>query len=97
MTIISGLPDDTVQACRDRSVTDYRGRGEVRAYIDAAYYVNGHGAPHYQLPVIPRRVVWRPRGMYPLMGKHRAYFAISTKRLLWTFWQGLGLFEETAD
>lgn len=45
MTIISGLPDDTVQTCLDL------GRDRTASYMAAAYYVNGHGAPHYQLPV----------------------------------------------
>lgn len=50
MTIISGLPDDTVQACRDCDRNDY-GNPTVRSYMAAAYYVHGHGAPHFQLPV----------------------------------------------
>lgn len=53
MTIISGLPDDTVQACYETMIG---GKPDTpvlqRAYMAAAYYVNGHGAPHYQLPVL---------------------------------------------
>lgn len=59
MTIISGLPDDTVQAERDRNTQD----NDYVAYMCAAYYVNGQGVPHYPLPVIILDVTPRPMGL----------------------------------
>lgn len=64
MTVLSAIPDDTVQACRDRS-----NNGDIiEAYISAAYYVNGQGAPHYPPPAIPTKVVWF---VFPDFGKPR--------------------------
>jgi hypothetical protein len=53
MTIISGLPDDTVLACKERD------RNAAVAFMNAAYYVNGYGAPHYPLPVLVERTICR--------------------------------------
>lgn len=60
MTVISSMPEDTVQSCRDRSNTG----DTIEAYISAAYYVNGMGKPHYPVPVLQGAVLLTRHAVY---------------------------------